>query len=64
MNEKLKKRNPYPLKIEGRGVEVSKTLFYAIGNPVGIPYCIKKPHRAGLHCGGKEDCGNDFSNRL
>ena len=30
MNEKLKKRNPYPLKIEGRGVEVSKTLFYVI----------------------------------
>ena len=30
MNEKLKKRNLYPLKIEGRGVEVSKTLFYVM----------------------------------
>ena len=29
--------------------------FYAIGNFVGIPYCIKKPYRAGLHCGGKVD---------
>ena len=29
--------------------------FYAIGNSVGIPYCIKKPYRAGLHCGGKVD---------
>ena len=29
MNEKLKKRNPYPLKIEGQGqLEVSKTIFY------------------------------------
>ena len=29
--------------------------FYAIGNSVGIPCCIKKPCRAGLHCGGKVD---------
>ena len=35
----------------GRGFYV----FYAIGNFVGIPYCIKKPYRAGLHCGGKVD---------
>ena len=32
-----------------------KQLFYAIGNSVGIPCCIKKPCRAGLHCGGKVD---------
>ena len=30
-------------------------VFYAIGNFVGIPYCIIKPYRAGLHCGGKVD---------
>ena len=29
--------------------------FYAIGNFVGVRYCIKKPCRAGLHCGGKVD---------
>ena len=31
------------------------SFFYAIGNSVGIPCCIKKPCRAGLHCGGKVD---------
>jgi len=29
--------------------------FYATGNSVGIPYCIKKLYLAGLHCGGKAD---------
>jgi len=28
MNEKLKKETPIPSRLRGRGVEVSKTLFY------------------------------------
>jgi len=32
-----------------------QSFFHAIGNSVGIPYCIKKPYWAGLHCGGKVD---------
>ena len=30
MNEKLKKETPIPSRLRGRGVEVSKTLFYVI----------------------------------
>ena len=30
MNEKLKKETPIPSRLRGRGVEVSKTLFYIV----------------------------------
>ena len=33
MNEKLKKETPIPSRLRGRGVEVSKTLFYKVLRP-------------------------------
>jgi len=48
-------------KSEVRGIFYAPDLllvcgfFCAIGNSVGIPYYIKKPYRAGSHCGGKVD---------
>jgi len=32
MKENEEKENPHPSRMRGRGVEVSKTLFYFIGN--------------------------------
>ena len=51
MNEKLKKETPIPSRLRGRGVEVSKTLFYGLQQTNLGKICRKV---------GRADCGMIF----